>query len=182
MLPGEALQTLEEHFGSLEAEGRAEFRAEDELIVERSVDLRYKGQGYELNVPYTSETAEAFHCQHEQHFGFADRGRELEIVNARVRLRLPAEPFTFPETDLATGDGSQALCGTSQIYFDGAWLAAAMYSRDRLRPGDRVRGAALIGEYTSTTVLPPGSSLEVDRWNNLVITVDERDDQARPNG
>ena len=137
MLPGEALQSLEEHFESLETEARAEFSAEDSLIVERSVDLRYKGQGYELNVPYTSETAEAFHLQHEQQFGFADRSRQLEIVNVRVRLRLPAESFTFAETAPQPGDGSQALCGTSQIYFDGAWFAAATYNRDLLRPGDR---------------------------------------------
>jgi N-methylhydantoinase A len=180
MLPGEALQSLEEHFESLQTEARAQFSAEDSLIVERSVDLRYKGQGYELNVPYTSETAEAFHLQHEQQFGFADRSRQLEIVNVRVRLRLTAESFTFAETAPQPGDGSQALCGTSQIYFDGAWFAAATYNRDLLRPGDLVRGPALIGEYTSTTVLPPGCLLEVDRRSNLLITVNDAGDQARP--
>jgi N-methylhydantoinase A len=180
MLPGEALQSLEEHFESLQTEARAQFSAEDSLIVERSVDLRYKGQGYELNVPYTSETAEAFHLQHEQQFGFADRSRQLEIVNVRVRLRLTAESFTFAETAPQPGDGSQALCGTSQIYFDGAWFAVATYNRDLLRPGDLVRGPALIGEYTSTTVLPPGCLLEVDRRSNLLITVNDAGDQARP--
>ena len=79
MLPGEMLQSLDEHFQSLEMEARVEFSAEDPLIsFERSVDLRYKGQGYELNVPYRSEAAEAFHIQHERHFGFADRNRQLE--------------------------------------------------------------------------------------------------------
>ena len=103
MLPGEMLQSLDEHFQSLEMEARVEFSAEDPLIVERSVDLRYKGQGYELNVPYRSEAAEAFHIQHERHFGFADRNRQLEIVNVRVRLRLPAESVTFPETAPESG-------------------------------------------------------------------------------
>ncbi len=181
MLPGETLQSFEEHFESLETEARAEFSVEDALIVERSVDLRYKGQGYELNVPYTSESAEAFHLQHEQQLGFADRSRQLEVVHVRVRLRLPADHFTFVETAQELGDGSQARCGTSQVYFDGAWMAAAIYNRHRLRPGDAVRGPALIGEYTSTTVLPPGCLLEVDRRDNLVITVNDGGDQARPN-
>jgi N-methylhydantoinase A len=180
MLSSETLQNLEGYFEPLETEARAEFSAEDTLMVERSVDLRYKGQGYELNVPYTSETAEAFHLQHEQHFGFADRSRQLEIVNVRVRLRLPAEPFTFSETARESGDGSQALCGTSQVHFDGAWLAAATYSRDLLRSGDTIRGPALIGEYTSTTVLPPDCLLEVDRMGNLLITVDDGSTQSRP--
>ena len=173
MLRGEMLQRLEEHFESLEAEGRAEFSAEDTLIIERSVDLRYKGQGYELNVPYSSEAAQAFHLRHEQHFGFADPNRQLEIVNVRVRLRLPTEPFTFAETAVKPGNGSQALCGTRQVYFDGKWFAAATYDRDLLRPGDTMQGPALIGEYTSTTVLPPGCSLEVDRRSNLLIAIDD---------
>ena len=181
MLPGERLQSLEEHFESLETEARAEFSDEALLVVERSVDLRYKGQGYELNVPYTSETAEAFHLNHKQQFGFADRSRNLEIVNVRVRLRLPREPFTFAKQGLKPGDGSQALCGTSQVYFEGAWTAARTYTRDLLHPGDTIRGPALIGEYTSTTVLPPGCLLEVDRRGNLLITVNGGVNQTRRN-
>ena len=180
MLPGDMLHPLEERLEALEAEARSEFSEEDALIVEQSVDLRYKGQGYELNIPYSPEAAETFHVRHEQQFGFADCNRELEIVNIRVRLRLPAEPFTFPDTVPESGNGSQALCGTKQVYFDGALLAAATYDRDLLRPGDTLHGPALIGEYTSTTVLLPGCLLEVDRKGNLLITVSVIGDQARP--
>jgi N-methylhydantoinase A len=179
MLSGEMLQNLGEHFEALEAEAREESSVEDAPIVERSVDLRYKGQGYELNVPYSPEIAEAFHLQHEHQFGFADRSRQLEIVNVRVRLRLPAEAFAFAETALEPGDGSQALCGRKQVYFDGTWLAAATYNRDLLNCGDTIHGPALIGEYTSTTVLPPGCLLEVDQRGNLLITVNEVDGQVR---
>jgi len=177
MLPGEMLDSLGERFDSLETEARCEFSVDDPLIVERSVDLRYKGQGYELNVPYTTEAAETFHLRHDQHFGFADRSRQLEIVNVRVRVRLTAEPFKFPEGSLRSGDGSQAFCRTSQIYFDGAWMAARTYSRDLLHPGDTIHGPALIGEYTSTTVLAPGCSLEVDCRGNLLITVNPDNEQ-----
>lgn len=181
MLPGEMLQGLEEPFNSLETEARREFSDEHLLMVERSVDLRYKGQGYELNVPYSSEAAEGFHLQHEQHFGFADRDRELEIVNVRVRVRLPAAPFAFADAALERGDGSQAHRGSCKIYFDGAWLSAATYNRDLLRSGDMIEGPALIGEYTSTTVLPPDCSLEVDRRGNLLITVNPSGEQVSSN-
>jgi len=179
MLPGELLPSLGEHFETLETEARAEFRSEDALIVERSVDLRYKGQGYELNVPYSPEAQDTFHVQHEQNFGFADRKRPLEVVNARVRLRRPAEPFMFAEGTVERGDGSRAFCGTGQIYFDGEWLTATTYNRDLLHPGDTIQGPALIGEYTSTTVLPPGCSLKVDRRGNLLIAVDDRGGRGR---
>ena len=180
MLPGELLESLDKHFDSLEAEARAEFAPEWTAIAERSVDLRYKGQGYELNVSYSSEAAEAFHLQHEQHFGFSNRNGRLEIVNVRVRVRLPTEPYTFAEAAPVPGDGSQAFCVTNQIYFNGAWLSASIYNRDLLRSGDSIQGPALIGEYTSTTVLPPGCSLEVDPRGNLLICVSDNDDQARP--
>lgn len=170
MLPGAMLQNLAEHFASLDTEARAEFSDQEGLIVERSVDLRYTGQGYELNVSHSLEAAEDFHLQHEQLFGFADRNRQLEIVNVRVRLRAPADPFSFPEKVAERGDGSQALCGRKQIYFEDGWSEAAIYDRELLRAGDTIRGPALIGEYTATTVLPPGCSLEVDRIGNLLIS------------
>lgn len=179
MLPGEMLHSLGERFEILETEARDEFSNEELIIAERSLDLRYKGQGYELNVPYSSVAAETFHQQHELHFGFADCSRQLEIVNIRVRLRLATEPFSFSEKTMEQGDGSRAVCGMGKVYFDGAWIAASIYRRDLLRPGDSIQGPALIGEYTSTTVLPPGCSLEVDHRDNLLITVNG-DEQTRP--
>ncbi len=171
MLPGSMLHDLKQNFEALQEHVPAEFASEKSLILERSVDLRYKGQGYELNVPYNADSADEFHDLHERHFGFADRNRAIEIVNLRVRIRIPAEPFTFPAKQPQQGNGSQALGGTKQIYFDGNWFAATTYDRDLLQPGDSIDGPALIGEYTSTTVLPPDCSLEVDRIGNLIITV-----------
>lgn len=171
MLPGSMLHELNRHFETLQADIPAEFSSEDSLSLERSLDLRYKGQGYELNVPCTADAAEAFHALHQRHFGFSDRNRQIEIVNLRLRLRIPAEPFSFRETPPRKSDGSQALRGTKQIYFSGAWFASATYDRDLLRPGDSISGPALIGEYTSTTVLPPDCSLEVDGFSNLIIAI-----------
>jgi N-methylhydantoinase A len=171
MLPGTVLHDLDSHFESLQAAIPSDFSSNQSLILERSVDLRYKGQGYELNVPYTPNAAEAFHALHERHFGFADPSRKIEIVNLRLRLRIAAEPFTFSETLPHKGDGSQARHGTKLIYFDGQWFDAPTYDRDLLKPGDSIVGPALIGEYTSSTALPPDCSLEVDALSNLIITV-----------
>ncbi|HEX5284285.1 MAG TPA: hydantoinase/oxoprolinase family protein [Bryocella sp.] len=171
MLPGQLLHDLDAHFQTLEATIPAEFAADKSQILERSLDLRYKGQGYELNVPYSADAAEAFHALHQRHFGFSDPNRHFEIVNLRLRLRVPADPFTFPATKPQPGDGSQALRGTRQIYFNGGWFASPTYDRDLLQPGDSICGPALIGEYTSTTVLPPDCTLEVDSLGNLIITI-----------
>jgi N-methylhydantoinase A len=177
MLPGARLHELDPLFESLQASIPADFSSESSLILERSVDLRYKGQGYELNVPYSADAADAFHSLHQRHFGFSDRSREIEIVNLRLRLRIAAEPFTFAKAEPRPGDGSQALRGTKSIYFDDQWFKAPTYDRDLLQPGDSISGPALIGEYTSTTVLPPHCSLDVDPLGNLIIAVNTGDNR-----
>jgi N-methylhydantoinase A len=177
MLPGARLHELDPLFESLQASIPADFSSESSLILERSVDLRYKGQGYELNVPYSADAADAFHSLHQRHFGFSDRSREIEIVNLRLRLRIAAEPFTFAKAEPRPGDGSQALRGTKSIYFDDQWFNAPTYDRDLLQPGDSISGPALIGEYTSSTVLPPHCSLEVDPFGDLIITVETGDNR-----
>ncbi len=73
-------------FAALEAMGAREF-AGKKFEVERTVDVRYVGQGYELNVSHGADAAERFHATHEQRYGFANRERGLEIVNVRVRVR-----------------------------------------------------------------------------------------------
>ncbi len=174
MLSGEALSAaagagaLETSFGQMEQILLASNTQED-YALERSLDLRYRGQGYELNLPYGTEAAEQFHQLHERRFGFADHTRPLEVVTLRVRLRSPAPayaPVAEPETP---GSGDQALAGERSVRFGGEWLATPLYARDRLRAGDRVPGPALLLEYSSTTVLPPGWSLRTDGFGMLIL-------------
>ena len=59
----------------------------------RSVDLRYQGQGYELNVPFGPKVLTAFHDLHRRRYGFAKEEHEVEVVNVRVRMVAGSEPF-----------------------------------------------------------------------------------------
>jgi N-methylhydantoinase A len=163
---------LEDVFLELEARGRAEFLAE-ELHGEsvRSVDLRYQGQGYELSVPYGEEMFETFHDLHRRRYGFAHEHREIEIVNVRVRMIAKTEPFHPAKRELRPGDGRQALTATRAVYFGGKALDTPVYARDALQPGDILMGPAIITEYSSATILPPGDRLGVDALDNLVIEV-----------
>jgi N-methylhydantoinase A len=163
---------LEDLFLELEARGHAEFLAE-ELHGEsvRSVDLRYQGQGYELSVPYGQEMFETFHDLHRQRYGFAHENREIEIVNVRVRMIAKTEPFHPAKGELQPGDGRQALTATRAVYFNGRAMDTPVYARDALQPGDTLMGPAIITEYSSATILPPGDRLGVDVLNNLVIEV-----------
>ncbi len=143
----------------------------------RSLDLRYRGQGYELNVPFDGSdlaaAISAFHALHAQRYGFSDPQRPVEIVNVRLRAVSAGEPYVPVEVAMKRGNGAAALTAERQVYFDGRWQLAKVYDRERLVPGDAVSGPALITEYSSVTVLPPGATAKMDGWGNLVVEVGE---------
>jgi N-methylhydantoinase A len=178
MLPGDAVETLGKMYAELEQRGVAEFAAEGlEGVAHRSIDVRYRGQGYELNVPYDSHAPtrgiEAFHRLHQQRYGFCDVQRPIEIVNVRLRMIAAGEAYAPVEREAVSGDGSAACYAEREVFFDGTFVRSRLYRRDALVPGDAIHGPAMITEYTSATVLPPGCSALVDGFGNLVIAVAE---------
>jgi N-methylhydantoinase A len=170
MLPSDA--DLESLFVELEERGHAEFRAEQlDGVPVRTVDLRHRGQGYELNVPFHDNMLATFHNLHRQRYGFANENREVEIVNVRVRMIAKTEAFHPLRRELRKGDGQQAITATRSVYFDEQMRTTPIYDREALRPGDTFAGPAIVTEYSSATILPPGDTLQVDELDNLIIKV-----------
>jgi N-methylhydantoinase A len=85
-----------------------------DLPAEGQADLRYAGQSFELTVPIQEGLAEAFHHAHEERYGYADRGRELELVAVRT-----AETKPGPEFDLPRGTPLHVV-GPAPVELDGA--------------------------------------------------------------
>jgi len=176
MLPGEAIHDLAPLFAEIEERAQAEFAAEGlEGAAQDSLDLRYAGQGYELNVAWDSkspaDSIAQFHRLHQQRYGFSEPDKPVQIVNLRVRTVAAAEPWVPMRRELVPGDGSAACYAERPIFFDGAFLPARLYHRERLVPGDAIRGPAMITEYTSATVLPSDCVATVDAFDNLVIAI-----------
>jgi N-methylhydantoinase A len=159
-------------FEEMERAAREDFEREGlEGASERTCDLRYRGQGYELNVPFGLQMAEDFHELHQRRYGFASTERPVEIVNVRVRMVAPAPLFEQMREPLREGDGRHAMVATREVYFEGEWLETRVYDRERLRAGDRFAGPAIVTEYSSATVVAPGDVLRVDERRNLVVEV-----------
>ena len=178
MLSGDAIETLGDIYGELEQRGLADFAAEGlDGVVLRTMDARYRGQGYELNVPYDqhrpADAIEAFHRLHQQRYGFCDMQRPVEIVNLRLRTVAAGEPYAPTQRVPVAGDGSAACYAERKVFFEGKFIPSRLYRRAALAPGDTVTGPAMITEYTSATVLPPGYSAQVDVFDNLVIVIAE---------
>lgn len=162
---------LERHFVELEEQGGSAMERE-ELTgrASRSIDMRYAGQGYEVNVP-ASGAVESFHALHRKRYGYADETRVVEVVSLRVRFTAEAEPWEFPSLPVRSGDGRQARIKTTAVYFGEEPLETPVYVRDLLDAGNRFPGPAIITEYSATTVIPPGDSVSVDAHGNLIIEV-----------
>jgi N-methylhydantoinase A len=178
MFPGDAIDQIETIFFDLELHAGEEFSAQGiESIAHRSVDLRYRRQGYELNIPWDprhpKSSIEAFHRLHQQRYGFSDPRRPVEIVNLRLRMTAPAEPYSPPFHQPSAGDAASACYAQRDIFFEGEFMPSRLYRRDKLVPGDTIHGPAMITEYTSATVLPPGCSARVDGYGNLILTIPE---------
>jgi N-methylhydantoinase A len=163
---------LDDAFEEMETVGVEDFKAEGlQGLSYRSADLRYKGEGFELNVPFGPEMAAQFHLLHQRRYGFANEARPIQIVTVRVRMVAAAEAFEQERQPLREGDGIQSMIGERSVYFEERFRQTRIYNRDLLLPGDTFAGPAIISEYSSATVLPPGDVLRVDDRSNLVIEV-----------
>jgi N-methylhydantoinase A len=178
MLPGDAIGNLEDRFVELEQRGAAEFAAEGRVgSTQRTLDMRYRRQGYELNVPYDvhapQRAVEAFHQLHLQRYGFCDVERLVDIVNLRLRMTAAVEPYAPARRETVPGDGSSASYAERPVFFDGRFLPTRFFRRDHLVPGDAFHGPAMITEYTAATVVLPGCTAEVDGFENLILSIGE---------
>ena len=178
MLPGDNIDSNRAIFDEMENRAFAEFQAEGlEGKAHRSLDIRYRGQGYELNVNCGAESSviaiETFHQLHAQRYGFSNPDKPVEIVNLRLRMIAQGEPWMPQEAQSIPGDGHTAYTGERTMHFDAQLMRAKLYRRDLLTPGDTIHGPAMIVEYTSATVVPPGCVANVDGYSNLVVVIPE---------
>ena len=163
---------MERHFLELETQGRAAMEREGLAgRVSRSIDMRYAGQGYEVNVAAGGDVPGRFHALHRKRYGYADETRVVEVVSLRVRFTVEAEPWDAPAHEMRPGDGGHARTKMAQVYFGEEAVEAPVYARDLLRAGDRFIGPAIVTEYSATAVVPPGDSVSVDVYGNLIIEV-----------
>ncbi len=151
---------------------------------ERELDMRYAGQGYELRValaglgqplnPARLKAARArFDEAHAAIHGHAARERPVEIVSYRLRARVPTPQYApKPAARVRSRPAPrQAVKGERGVFFDGRRaVRAVIYERDRLPPGSRLAGPAIVEQFDATTAVPPGWTATVDALGNLVLT------------
>jgi N-methylhydantoinase A len=162
---------LTEEFKKLEKQAADDFAGEQWSGVPRfarTIDLRYRGQGFELNLPLTRNLLADFDNEHRRRYGYIHEKREIEIVTLRLRATL--KPVAQVKTPIKTAHRSGGVSTSeSAVYFDDKKMSAKIYSREELRVHRRYRGPVVVTEYSATTVVPPGKTFVIDRVGNLVV-------------
>ena len=130
----------------------------------RSADVRYRGQGYELNVQFTPRMLADFHAEHKKRYGYSHPQREVELVTVRLRAAIPSKLKTAD----ARFDRKNSRAELEHVWFGGRVLKTVIRDRDSL-PASGVSGPAVITEYSATTVVPPGWSARLARSGDLVL-------------
>ncbi len=170
-------------FEQLSAQAFTELRgdgfAPDRIRIERALDMRYAGQGYEIAVPCPAEPLRpsnlkelrvSFDQRHQRMFGHMAPEEPVEIVSYRVRglgLLPPVEMPKFARTGAALEDARR---GMRRVRFDGAERDCPIYQRDQLDVGANFAGPAILEQLDCTTVVRPGHIARVDEWKNLIVT------------
>lgn len=133
----------------------------------RSADIRYAGQSYELTVPWqAAEPAAPFHREHQRVYGYANAERPIEIVTLRVRARREA-PKTLLKSRRTRPAGAKNI-GIRRVHTGGAWRKIPVYTRSGL-PAKEMTGPALVLDYGSTTLIPPGWKFSIDSAGSLKL-------------
>ena len=159
---------LKREFEGFEAEARKAFQDEGwkgKPRFERSLDVRYRGQGYELNVAFQGDALGAFHREHQRRYGYSRPEREVEIVTLRLRARLASSRTPVA----ASKEEGAGTVERRRVYFDGRAVSTPLYERSGLRAGRSYRGPAIVVEYGATTVVPPGFRFRVDGSGSVII-------------
>ncbi len=174
---------LAEGFATLEARALAEFQRDGRLggrpvAFERSCDVRYVGQAYEVSVPVgdgdtddeeATAVFERFHALHERRYAFSSPSDPCEIVTLRVFAKAPLER---PPTTIAPRSAQTIAPDERSVYIRGLGRTpAAVYRREALVAGATIEGPAIIHQADATTYLPQWVTGVVDGAGNLVLTL-----------
>jgi N-methylhydantoinase A len=176
MLSGDTpFETLQAQFEPLQAQGQNDVLAEGvvaaDITLQPILDMRYQGQSYELMVPFSQNFIADFHDLHIRTYGYNQHERPIELVNLRLRAigRLPRPVLTA--APLVESDPQAAVIDRQPVVLATGSAEVPFFAGDRLQPGHRVAGPAIIVHPDTTVFVGPADRLHMDAYHNLIIEI-----------
>ncbi|MGB9834952.1 MAG: hydantoinase/oxoprolinase family protein, partial [bacterium] len=177
---------LEEAFAQMEKRGKETLKQEgireEEVFLERYMDMRYVGQHHEVTVripskPLDSESykdiLQAFHLTHERLFTYSEPDSPVEIINLRLTA-VGRIPKTLLAQEKPAGYSfEKAIKGERDVYFPEfqGRVPTKIYDSSLLKPGHSITGPAIVEAVTTTIVICPGDRASVDDFGNIILEV-----------
>jgi 5-oxoprolinase (ATP-hydrolysing) len=174
--------TMEAILADLAADARARLAgasiAPEEIVVERSADMRLEGQMHEINVKLPEgeigdatipAIRAAFAAAYAARYTSVYEGVGVQAISFRVRARGPLPSLSL--TEAGASAAGPARKGTRPAWFGNRFIEVAVYDRYALKPGVAIPGPAIVEEREATTVVPPGDTVRVDTNGTLVLDV-----------
>lgn len=147
---------VEQRFRKLEKQAK---RDTPKAAIERFADVRYRGQAYELMIPWNAD----FHKAHQRAYGYSDPRRPTEIVTLRVRATVRSE-----KPSLRVAMPKHGKLERRRVFTNGRWRELPAGPREALGT-KQVQGPLLVADYGSTTIVPAGWSMKQDRAGSLIL-------------
>ncbi|TET54075.1 MAG: hydantoinase/oxoprolinase family protein [Desulfobacteraceae bacterium] len=174
---------IEKIFKDMEAEGTRTLQksgTEENIEFERSVDVRFVGQGSETNIPIPEgnftevkkeEVRRRFDETYKKLYGRTYPDSPVEFINFKVRASLPERLLRLPKIEKKAGSLKDAIKGQRQAYSRIAkdFIPYTVYNRYKLFPGAEFQGPAIIEERESTVIVGEDTSISVDDFGFLWI-------------
>ncbi len=175
-----APEAMEAVFGQMEAQARGDLVrdgfAENDIRIERALDLRYAGQGYEMTLRCADDATSApgtlrkqFDAEHKRQFGHMAPEASVEVVSYRVRGIGLVPAVSLPRFAPEGRSLADALRATRPARFGGQTISCPVYQREKLDVGVALRGPAVLDQFDCTTVICAGQSARIDEWKNLIV-------------
>ena len=184
-LEGETITEMRRIYNGLESQGMKSLEScglDGVFKFFRSCGMRYVGQGFEINIQVQEkdlndlrvETLKMrFNEEYERNYGYAVNDAEIEVVTLKLIATCIRPQFSL-QTMVGKAKCEDPKKGTREIYFPetNGFQSCSIYDRDKLYPGFKIQGPAIVEERTSSTVVLPGDLLEVDEFGSLLITTE----------
>jgi N-methylhydantoinase A len=174
----ESLKNLPRIFKTMEKDAQVVLKregfTEKQQRHQRSLAMRYRGQSFELEVNETGASVEAaFHRVHRERYGYAQEQSQVEIVSARLRSFGLVEKLPVQKIRSRKRRGEEDPGGHAVAYVSGGRARVAVYRRDELNGGVRLKTPCIVTEYSATTLIPEDAEVIVDQFGNLIIQLSD---------
>jgi N-methylhydantoinase A len=149
-----------------------------DLTIVKSADVRYAGQFHEIELTLpageiTQKDLESlkqeFHKKHDELFTFSLPKVQIELRNLRLIASVKSAPIDLPKIERKVHPTGDLVKRRRPCFFKGKFMDTPIYDGNRVGPGTSIQGHAIVEVPTTTIVIPPGFTCNVDEYGNYIL-------------